>query len=100
MSNLRIIISRRASKDLDAIWEYIAQDGTPVVASKVISKILDSAELLKQMPGLGHRRPDLPEEYRVWTVYKFLIIYHFDARALHIMRVVHGNQNIKQIFHR
>jgi antitoxin ParD1/3/4/toxin ParE1/3/4 len=95
----RIIISRRALRDLDAIWSYLAVRAVANIAGDVVAAILDSLESLAQMPGMGHRRDDVANRrYRFWTTKSYVIGYRFDATALRVVRVVHGSRNLARFF--
>jgi toxin ParE1/3/4 len=91
-----VIVTHQALNDLDQIWDYLATKASPDIARKVIDKILDATERLTEMPGLGHRRNDLSKRYRAWNVFRFLIIYRFNARSLYVERVVHGPRDVKR----
>ena len=53
---------------------------------------------LAQNPGIGHVRPDLTnEDVRFWPVFKYLVIYRPATRPLEIVRVLHGQRDVKHI---
>lgn len=92
------VLSPSAERDLEDIWEYIAQDSVSA-ANRVLVKIRDAIRTLTKMPTMGHHRDDLPDpELRVWTVYSYLIIYRPDPSPLQVVRIVHGMRDIPQIF--
>jgi len=47
-----------AEIDLDAVWEYIAEDN-PEAADRTIDAIEATIKALVPFPHQGHRRPDL-----------------------------------------
>ncbi len=47
-----------AENDLDAVWEFIAEDN-PDAADRMIDAIEATIEALVPFPHQGHRRPDL-----------------------------------------
>jgi len=49
-----------AEADLDAIWEFIAEDSLEA-ADRMIDAIEATIEALVPFPHQGHRRPDLTE---------------------------------------
>jgi len=97
MAALRVILARRASNDLDDIWTYVAAEAGARVASDLIDEILAAMDRLAEMPGMGHTRPDVSSPHRVWSVFRFLIIYRFDSQALYVARVVHGQRDLRRI---
>jgi plasmid stabilization system protein ParE len=98
MAARRVIIAREAFNDLDDIWKYLETNATAQVANRVLTEILDAANRLSEMPGMGHTHSDLPGRYRVWRVFRYLIVYRFNDRAVHISRVIHGNRNVRRAF--
>lgn len=69
MPSRRVIITRRALRDLEAIWEYISDQAGNTVASNVIAALLEAMNQLADMPGMGHTRNDVTNPaYRFWSV--------------------------------
>lgn len=54
----RYVLGVAAELDLNAIWDYIAQDNMDAT-DRWISKLFDAFEALALSPGMGHRREDL-----------------------------------------
>ena len=91
-------ITRRAERDIDEIWEFIARDSYDN-ADKVDLEIQRAMRLLADFPGIGHRRSDVSNSnLRFWSVYKYLIVYRVRGRTVTIIRVVHGARNIRRLF--
>lgn len=71
----RYVLSVAAELDLDAIWDYIAQDNIDA-ADQWISKLFDAFEALALAPGMGHKREDLTAfSILFWPVGAYLILY-------------------------
>jgi len=51
------ILGVDADRDLDEIWDYIAEDNTDA-ADRWIAKLFDAFEALGENPGKGHSRTD------------------------------------------
>ena len=85
-------------QDLLDIWDFIAADSR-TTATAVVNRIQAEIQKLLSSPGLGHERGDGPiPHYRFWLVYSYLIVYHYDAKALTVVRVVHGARDIGSMF--
>lgn len=83
-------LTKPATADLIEIREYIAVDNAQA-ADAVIRKIREAMRNLAANPGLGHRRRDLaPEDFRFWSVGRFMIIYRADSEPLTVVRVWHS----------
>jgi antitoxin ParD1/3/4/toxin ParE1/3/4 len=91
------ILSPQAFRDIDEIWEFIAEDNLDA-ADRVRDEIFTACEKLAEMPGMGHLREDLADEpLRFWRVYSYLIIYRPDSQPLEIVRVLHGARDISTL---
>ena len=82
-----------AEYDLDAIWEFIAEDND-LAADRMIDEIEKTIEGLVPFPHQGHRRPDLTSRpLRFATTGNYLIAYAPEKRPLWIVAVFHGRRN-------
>ena len=88
------VLGRGAESDLDAIWEYIAQDSIDA-ADRWIAGLFDAFEALGQTPGMGHTRADLtPLPLLFWTVGAYLIIYRAEGTPVEIVAMTQGSRDI------
>jgi antitoxin ParD1/3/4/toxin ParE1/3/4 len=95
MSDFRL--SPQAFRDIDEIWEFIAEDNLDA-ADNVRNEIFAACEKLADMPEMGHIREYLADEpLRFWRVYSYLIIYRPESRPLEIVRVLHGARDISAL---
>jgi toxin ParE1/3/4 len=71
----RIVWSRRAVHDLQAITNYIAAD-SPAYAAAVMKKIVHQARTLAEFPRAGRKVPEFDDEsIREFVVYSYRVIY-------------------------
>ena len=90
-----------AEIDLDAVWEYIAEDAraslsndNPEAADRIIDAIEATIKALVPFPHQGHRRPDLTSRpLRFTNIGNYLIAYAPDKRPLWIVAVLHGRRS-------
>ena len=83
-----------AEQDLTDIVDRIALD-SPRNALKVFDKIHAAAQLLADMPLMGHAREDVTDKpVRFWSVYKYLIVYRPERKPLEILRIIHGMRDL------
>ena len=79
--------------ELDAIWDFIAEDN-PDAADKVIADILAAVAALVPFSSQGHTRIDLTSRpLRFWRVRDYLIAYAYQERPLWVVAVLHGSRN-------
>jgi plasmid stabilization system protein ParE len=90
----RYVLSVAAELDLDAIWDYIAQDNMDA-ADRWISKLFDAFESLAMAPGMGHKREDLTAfPILFWPVGAYLILYLVRDERVEIVAVTQGARDI------
>jgi plasmid stabilization system protein ParE len=86
------ILHPEAYRDLDELWEYIAQDNLDA-ADRVREEIYETIQSLVRFPHQGHRRADLTtRSVRFMRVRDFLIAYAPEEPLL-ILAVLHGRRN-------
>jgi toxin ParE1/3/4 len=88
------VLGAAAAADLDAIWEYIAQDDMDA-ADRWIAKLFDAFNALARTPGMGHKREDLTS-YPVlfWPAGAYLVIYRKQGGCIEIVAVTQGARDI------
>lgn len=88
----RVVWSRRALQDVEAIAEYIAQD-SPAYAAAVVKRIIAQTRLLSRFPRSGRKVPEFDEEnIRELFAYNYRIIYVVQGEELLIAAVIHGKR--------
>lgn len=85
-----------AEQDVADFVDLIARD-RPKTALKVFDRIHAACRSLAEMPGMGHRRPDVTDKpVRFWAVLSWLIVYRPDRKRLDVLRIVHGAQDLQR----
>jgi len=79
------VLSEDADRDLDDIWDYIAEDNIDA-ADQWIGRLFDAFDALGNTPVIGHKREDLTA-YPVlfWPVGAYLVIYRATSRPIEIV---------------
>jgi len=97
----RFRLGRAATRDIDEICNYIANDSIDA-ADRVADSLLQACRLIGQNPVLGHKREDLAgnRPVRFWPVGNYLLIYRPDTRPVEIVAVVHGGRDIPKFLRR
>jgi toxin ParE1/3/4 len=101
---MKILILRRAFRDLDAIHNFIALDN-PAAADLLIKTALDTIDSLSAQPFSGPEVRFEPAEryrglrYRLVAGYEnYLIFYQVERQTVRVLRVLHGARNVIRIF--
>jgi plasmid stabilization system protein ParE len=94
----RYTLTETAAADLEAIWDFIAQDSEGA-ATRVFNEILDACDELGGQPGLGHAREDLSSGRPLlfWSVYNYLVVYRRDRTPIEVIAVVHGARDVETV---
>jgi plasmid stabilization system protein ParE len=93
----RYVLHPEALRDLEDIWEYIAQDN-PDAADRVIDELFNALDTLAASPRVGLRRPDLTSRpLRFWPVRSYLIAYVPEEQPLEVVAVLHGRRSPRVI---
>ena len=91
---MRVILSPEAEQDIKDIAASVAMRASRAVARKVVDRIKAQIRFLKEFPGAGHVRGDLPAHIRATSAYSYVILHRLENNAVIILRVVHGARNI------
>jgi len=90
----RVVWSRRASQDLEAIASYIAAD-SPAYASIVLNRIVHLSKTLTRFPCSGRKVPEFDDEnIRELVVYSYRVIYRIEGSEVTIAAVIHGKRDL------
>ena len=90
----RYVLSRLADRDLNEIWEFIADRDGIDRADGVVADLEDALRFLTENPNAGHCREDLaPRSHRFWSVHEILVIYLADTTPLQVVRFWHAKRD-------
>jgi toxin ParE1/3/4 len=98
----RIVITPKASLDIDEYFAYIAQEN-PDTALLFFDSVRETFAQLARMPGMGSRYPldNLRlQGLRKWAVKgfrKYLIFYFERDESIQIVRILYARQDIEKI---
>jgi len=91
------VVAPDAESDLKEIWRYLLGEAGLAVANRVQSELVEAFEGLADVPGKGHKRPDLTNlDVLFFSVYQYMIVYR-RAASLEIVAVLHGKRDVKRI---
>ena len=82
-----------AIADLEAIWEFIADDN-PDAADRIREQIYQAIQALVQFPGQGYRRLNIAGPHiRFVNVREYVVAYVPNERPLLVIAVIHGRRS-------
>jgi toxin ParE1/3/4 len=89
--------TKEAVKDLDDIWDYIAEDD-PIAADGFIDQLYSVCERLAFSPLVGRQREEFRRDLRSFPHGNYLIFYIPRGTTVEIIRIIHGNRDLKSAF--
>jgi len=91
-------LSRSADLDVDQLYEFGLSQWGERRADMYLQSLFGLFEVLGLSPGMGRRRPELPETLRSFPHDSHVVIYTPFSQEVAIVRVVHGSADIKRVF--
>lgn len=91
MPLMRLEWTDRATRELDRVGAYIAQDN-PVAATKTLKAIRKSAMLLKRHPFMG-RRTEFTDVRELVVHPNYLLSYRVSSDVVEVLQLWHAAQN-------
>ena len=69
------LVAPQAEDDLRQIWRYLFGEAGLAIADRIQSELVDAFEGLADVPGKGHKRPDLTgRDVLFFSVYQYMIV--------------------------
>jgi plasmid stabilization system protein ParE len=91
------IVAPEAEDDLRQIWRYLHGEAGLAIANRIQGELVDAFEGLADVPGKGHKRPDLTSrDVLFFSVYQYMIVYR-RAESVEIVAILHGKRNVKRL---
>ena len=94
-----LFVSRRAEEDLRQIWRYIAAEN-PAAADRLLLRIDDKLQSLRDFPGMGTLRDDIRPGFRMLVEGNYLLLYEHDPANdfVELIGVVDGRRDLSGLF--
>ena len=93
---MRIILSRAARLDLDALFDWIALDSGMDRAEAILRRIDETLFTLASAPGIGRQRGDLDGAPRSFAIWPWLVLYEPTTAAdgILVLRIIDGRRDL------
>ena len=93
----RYFVAPEAEDDLRQIWRYLLGEAGLALANRIQGELVDAFEGLADVPGKGHKRPDLTSKDVLFvSVYQYMIVYR-RKELVEIVAVLHGKRDVKRL---
>ncbi len=95
-------LSSFAQLDIEDIVQYTFVNYGLIQVDKYLDTLMQAMVLIAESSDIGHKREDLPNNYKAWSVEKHIIVYKLKGQIIYISRILHEsmdfeNQTIDQI---
>ncbi len=94
MTALEIVFSRRASEHIRAIFRYLTQEASPIVAERYVSRLTDFCHSLAHFPHRGLAQHEIMPDLRILTYARSITVaYVVEPEAVIIVGVYTAGQD-------
>jgi toxin ParE1/3/4 len=92
-----VVVTDHAERDMDEIWDYIAEDGFRR-ADHIVDQLRASMQLIAQFPKMGRLRPEFGLNLRSYATGEYVVFYLPTNGGITVTRVLHGRRDLRVIF--
>ena len=100
----KVLLTHSAERDLEAIYDYIAENDTQANANYVLDKLMEVAESLAAYPERGSYPNELLalgiREYRQTHFKPYRLIYRVNAKQVIIYLIADGRRDMQTLLTR
>ncbi len=93
---LNVTYSKLADRDLDEIWDYIAQDSV-LQADRLWQRMRDKLEYLGKWKTIGRPRPELSKGCRSYPFGNYCFYFRPIDSGIEVLRILHSSRDLDQI---
>jgi len=97
----RVVVTDDARRDLEAIYDHIAETASPAQADRIADRLLAQAARLAELPERGRHPRVLAElghlEFRQIVVKPWLLIYGIEERDVVIYVIADGRRDMRSL---
>jgi toxin ParE1/3/4 len=92
--NRLLILSPKAENDFADIFQYSLETWGEEQAYDY-RDVIDKALLtIQDNPQIGHGRPEISAQYRIFPAGQHVIVYRVTTRAVLVSRILHGRMDL------
>jgi plasmid stabilization system protein ParE len=91
------VISLEATRDLEEIWDYIAQD-SPENADAFLDQLFSKCCEVVELKAIGRKRAELGEGVMSIAHKRYVIFFARGKSHVEIVRILHGARDLDDVF--
>lgn len=100
----QVLLTAGAERDLEDIYDYIAESDSPAKANYVVTRLMEAAEHLAAFPGRGAHPKELQalgiRDYRQTFFKPYRLIYRVIGRQVFIYLIADGRRDMQLLLQR
>ncbi|WP_295639763.1 type II toxin-antitoxin system RelE/ParE family toxin [uncultured Methylibium sp.] len=100
----RVFLTRNAERDLEDLYDYIAQGTSPLRAAQVVRKLQKEVLALALQPERGSWPAELLElgirDFRQISLRPYRLIYRVIDRQVFVLLIVDGRRDLRALLER
>ena len=104
MKRFQVSLTEDAARDLEEIFDYIAEHDDPAKANHVLDRIEEAVESLATFPERGSHPRELLSlgirEYRQTFVKPYRVIYRIVGQRVYVYLIVNGRRDMQTLLAR
>ncbi len=104
MRRFQVSLTEDAARDLEEIFDYIAEHDDPAKANHVLDRIEEAVESLATFPERGSHPKELLSlgirEYRHTFLKPYRVIYRIVGQAVYVYLIVDGRRDMQTLLTR
>lgn len=93
---MKVVLTRPAAIDLEAIGDWIAHDNQ-ARAVTFVEELRQRAASLARFPNAGPPRPQWGEGVRIAVHGRYLVIYRVRNDTVQVLRILHGARDLDRL---
>lgn len=87
-----------AADDLDALWIYIAKNGSREAANRQLGRVFSAIDTASNAPGIGRGRDELEIGCSGLPVGSLIVFYRAIEGGIEVSRVLDGRRDIERVW--
>ena len=104
MKRFEVLLTEGAERDLEGIYDYLAESDSPAKAEQLLRRLLETTERLARFPDRGAWPKELLalgiREYRQTFIRPYRVIYRVIAKRVFVYLIVDARRDMQSLLAR
>lgn len=91
-----IVFSKKASEDLENIWQYTLNNWSISQAEKYTNQLMDACQLIVLNPTVGKKYTQINNSLLGYKINKHILFYFVEAnKKISLIRILHEKMDLR-----